>query len=76
MNPRCVIVALLALASFARALDETEFKRLHEQLCPPAEEGWTSLAWKTSLVQACVEAAKERKPILMVVRAGHPLGCV
>lgn len=29
-----------------------------------------------SLVQACVQAAPEKKPLLMVCRAGHPLGCV
>ena len=41
-----------------------------------ADEGWSSIPWKTSLAQACVQAAREKKPLLMVCRAGHPLGCV
>jgi hypothetical protein len=57
-------------------LNETRFARLHQQLQPPAEEGWSSIPWKTSLVQACVEAARQKKPVFMVCRAGHPLGCV
>jgi hypothetical protein len=67
---------LLAPGAAASALDETEFARLYKQLQPPAEEGWSSIPWKTSLVQACVQAARERKPLFMVCRAGHPLGCV
>ena len=58
------------------SLDEDRFVELHQQLRPPAEEGWSSIAWKTSLAQACVQAAREKKPLLMVCRAGHPLGCV
>ena len=57
-------------------LDQKEFARLHKQLQPPPEEGWSSIPWKTSLVQACVQAAREKKPLFMVCRAGHPLGCV
>ena len=60
----------------ASALEVAEFTRLHKQLQPPAEEGWSSIPWKTSLVQACVQAAREKKPLFMVCRAGHPLGCV
>lgn len=76
MHP--VIVILLLHASFTQpsGLDKAEFTRLHQQLRPPAEEGWSSIPWKTSLVQACVQAAREKKPLFMVVRAGHPLGCV
>ena len=57
-------------------LGDDEFEKFHAQLRPPAEEGWSSIAWKTSLAQACVQAAREKKPLFMVVRSGHPLGCV
>ena len=67
---------VLGLVTQALALDETEFARLHKQLQPPSEEGWSSIPWKTSLVQACVQATREKKPLFMVCRAGHPLGCV
>jgi hypothetical protein len=67
---------LLSPIAQASALDETEFARLHKQLRPPSEKGWSSIPWKTSLVQACVQAAREKKPLFMVVRSGHPLGCV
>ena len=69
---------LLLNASVAQqsGLNEAEFAKLHRQLCPPGEEGWSSIPWKTSLVQASVVAAREKKPLFMVVRAGHPLGCV
>lgn len=72
------VLALLLLAPIAESsqLSETEFGRLHKQLQPPPEEGWSSIPWKTSLVQACVQAAREKKPLFMVCRAGHPLGCV
>ena len=75
---RTFILSLLLLVPVAQAsaLDEAEFALLHKQLQPPHEEGWSSIPWKTSLVQACVQAAREKKPLFMVCRAGHPLGCV
>ncbi|MFT7643994.1 MAG: hypothetical protein ACI9G1_005760 [Pirellulaceae bacterium] len=75
---RTILLTLLLLSPAAQlfALDEAEFARLHKQLQPSAEEGWSSIPWKTSLVQACVQAAREKKPLFMVCRAGHPLGCV
>lgn len=75
---KTVLLQLLLVAPIAQAaeLDEAEFGRLHKHLAPPAEEGWSSIPWKTSLVQACVQAAREKKPLFMVCRAGHPLGCV
>lgn len=72
------VLTLLLLVPIEQvsALDETEFARLHNQLTPSAKKGWSSISWKTSLVQACVQAAREKKPLFMVCRAGHPLGCV
>ena len=75
---RVFLVPLLLLTSATAAppLDDAEFARLHKQLQPEAGEGWTSIPWKTSLVQACVQAAREKKPLFMVSRSGNPLGCV
>ena len=75
---KVLLLPLLLLCPSAQAfgLDEAQFTQLHKQLAPPAEEGWSSIPWKTSLVQACVQAAREKKPLFMVCRAGHPLGCV
>ena len=70
------VLLLLQGAAEKPALSPEEFAQLHQRLRPPADEGWTSIAWKTSLVQACVEAARKKKPLFMVVRSGHPLGCV
>ena len=73
-----IVLTLLLQGQIGRAaeLDEQDFARLHQQLQPPAEEGWSSIPWRTSLVQACVQAAREKKPLFMVCRSGHPLGCV
>lgn len=75
---KTILLSLLVFGPVAQTsgLDETEFARLHKQLQPPAEKGWSNIPWKTSLVQACVQAAREKKPLFMVCRAGHPLGCV
>jgi hypothetical protein len=72
------LLTLLLLGPMAEpaGLSETEFAKVHKDLQPPPAEGWSSIPWKTSLVQACVEAARQKKPLLMVCRAGHPLGCV
>ena len=59
-----------------KSLDHAEFQRVHARLRPPAEAGWSSIAWKTSIAPACVEAVRQKQPLFMVVRSGHPLGCV
>lgn len=76
MNVILLTLLLDGLIAQTPMLDADQFAKLHQQLQPKAEEGWSSIAWKTSLVQACVQAAGEKKPLLMVCRAGHPLGCV
>jgi hypothetical protein len=70
------LVFALSASSQTSGFDETEFVQLHKQLAPTTDEGWSSIPWKTSLVQACVQAVREKKPLFMVCRAGHPLGCV
>jgi hypothetical protein len=53
-----------------------EFEKLHKELQPPKDELWQTIPWKVSVLEARQLAAKEKKPIVMRVRAGHPLGCV
>jgi hypothetical protein len=66
----------LALAAQEPALAQAEFEELHAKLRPPEDEAWRAIPWKTSLVEACLAAAREKKPLFMVVRSGHPLGPV
>jgi len=61
--------------SRAAGLTVAEFQRLHRELQPPKEE-WRSLPWQTSLLAARAIALREKKPLYMLVRSGHPLGCV
>jgi hypothetical protein len=68
------LAALLLL--FQDGLSDAEFEKIHRQLQPPGDELWSTIPWKTSLVDARALAAKEKKPIVMRVRSGHPLGCV
>ena len=77
MNVRILILSALFFSSAVApaALEDEEFAQIHRQL-RPASEGWSSIPWRTSLVQACVQAVREKKPLFMVSRSGHPLGCV
>lgn len=58
------------------ALTLAEFEKLHKALQPPADELWSTIPWKMEIIEACSQAAKEKKPVLMRCRSGHPLGCV
>jgi hypothetical protein len=57
------------------ALDVTQFNKLHGELTS-AREAWQSIPWHLSILDARAEAAREKKPVYMLCRAGHPLGCV
>ncbi|MSQ95565.1 MAG: hypothetical protein EXR98_13540 [Gemmataceae bacterium] len=59
----------------AGGINSAAFDKLHKELSS-AKEPWRNLPWQLSLVQACSEAAKENKPVYMLCRSGHPLGCV
>ena len=83
---RAVLAAALGTLACGRLLsaDEkpapgltlAEFEDLHRRLQPPPGEAWRALPWHTSLLGARALAARERKPVYMLVRSGHPLGCV
>jgi hypothetical protein len=73
------LIGLLCFSSRgeeAPSLSVTEFKRLHQQLQPPRDESWRLLPWHNSILEARAEAAREKKPLYLLVRSGHPLGCV
>ena len=57
-------------------LSEAEFKAVHRLLQSSDEEAWQKVPWKLSILEAQQQAAKEEKPVFMLVRSGHPLGCV
>ena len=71
---------LLALALHSPLLGQqglslAEFEKLHVELTPEAA-AWEAVPWRLSMLEACAVAAKEKKPVYMLVRSGHPLGCV
>jgi hypothetical protein len=57
-------------------LSPAEFQELHQALQPPSDEAWRELPWENSIVEAVALAARDKKPLYMLVRSGHPLGCV
>lgn len=59
----------------AAELTPAEFDKLHKQLTS-AKEAWQTIPWHLSVLEACNEAAKGNKPVYMLCRSGHPLGCV
>jgi hypothetical protein len=61
--------------SAAGEIKHAEFDKLHKELSS-AREPWQSLPWQLSLVEARNKAARDNKPIYMLCRSGHPLGCV
>jgi hypothetical protein len=68
-------LSISAQAGRAQGLSAVEFEKLHQELQSPREP-WQSIPWKLSLLDAQAQAAKEKKPIYMLCRIGHPLGCV
>jgi hypothetical protein len=67
------LLALLFLAPGGLTLEE--FEKLHRDLKPDKDEAWRTIPWKTSLLEAQAEAAREKKPIFIWAMDGHPLGC-
>lgn len=41
----------------------------------PPREGWTRIPWHTDLDAARRQAARQKKPLLLWIMDGHPLGC-
>jgi len=57
-----------------KKLPEEQFRKLHAAVAPRGER-WTEIPWETDLQAARQRARRERKPLLMWVMDGHPLGC-
>jgi hypothetical protein len=58
------------------ALRPEEFQALHAEVAPHGQgERWTQIPWQSDLQAARQQASAERKPLLMWVMDGHPLGC-
>lgn len=76
-SPAAMVFVLLVSAAGreSAAFDEAEFARL-QALLKPSGEAWRRLPWEPSILEARDRAAREGKPIYMLVRSGHPLGCV
>jgi len=56
-------------------LTEEDFLKLHRDLKPPDAEKWRQIPWKTSLLEAQRQAAKEKKPLFIWSMDGSPLAC-
>jgi hypothetical protein len=72
------LCALLTVAGSAPAQApraDADFDRLHRELFAQ-KEAWQEIPWRLSLLEAQAAAVKEKKPIYILVRSGHPLGCV
>lgn len=69
------LLSSTAQAGEAEGLSRAEFEKLLREVQSPREP-WQSIPWNLSLLDARSQAAKEKKPIYMLCRSGHPLGCV
>jgi hypothetical protein len=67
--------SLSGVADEPPGLSVAEFRKLHRELTTPRET-WQSIPWQLSLLEARDLALRQKKPIYMLVRSGHPLGCV
>jgi len=56
-------------------LNESEFRKLQQQLQPSADALWRTIPWKITLLEAQRVAIQEKKPIFIWAMDGHPLGC-
>ena len=56
-------------------LSRAEFDRLQKVLSLK-HQPWAAIPWKNTLPEARAQAAKEKKPIFMVVNTGNCLGFV
>ena len=57
------------------ALGSEKFERLRVVLRPQSAEAWRQIPWQVSLWTALSIADREQKPVVMMLRSGHPLGC-
>jgi hypothetical protein len=70
-----LMLSLSAAALAQPSGKDADFARLHKDLCS-TKEPWQDIPWRLSVLDAQAAAAKENKPVYMLVRSGHPLACV
>ena len=82
--PYALLAALALLAgaaggcagSRAAPPDEASFEAWRAHLAPrPDELAWESLPWLTCYSDGVLAAQEQRRPLLLWVMNGHPLGC-
>lgn len=67
-----------AIGAESRAVSGLTFERfreLHEELAPEDGEPMQTIPWKVATNEARKLAAERKKPVFMLSRSGHPLGC-
>ncbi|MEX0717692.1 MAG: hypothetical protein WD066_13950 [Planctomycetaceae bacterium] len=67
--------AIAADSSAASGLTFERFRDLHKELAPEEGEPMQTIPWKVATNEARKLAADEKKPLFMLSRSGHPLGC-
>lgn len=72
----CLVGFPKAARGDAAEFSVADFEKLHKELAPPKDELWRTIPWRMEIVEAAQEAARQKKPLVMRVRSGHPLGCV
>ena len=55
-------------------LTRNEFRRLHGELQPEAQD-WQRIPWRLDLLAARREARELARPLFLWSMNGHPLGC-
>ena len=67
----------LAVPGFeAKTLPSEQFTKIHAAVAPSGEnERWMEIPWASDLQEARQKAVQEKKPLLMWIMDGHPLGC-
>ncbi len=69
------MIALLSAPAGAQELTRKNYARWRAHLqAKPSELAWLKIGWQPSLWAGVVAAHRARKPILLWVMDGHPLG--
>ena len=74
MKPRALSLFLL-FAAACTALAQSLDQKIAAVLPSKAEDLWLEIPWRTNIADALTEASHARKPILLWVMNGNPLGC-
>jgi hypothetical protein len=72
----CTLGGVTVPGFSAKTLPAPQFAKLHSAVAPSgAAERWTAIPWASDLQEARRKAIQEKKPLLMWIMDGHPLGC-